>query len=94
MRYLKSLGIRTQRAYTNPAKDAEKQKKVWPHIRNQKEFQRKLDEYNTDNRESFRVYSELVAEYQVSLFSPEIKTIIPVSEKKLATAWKKLNEHC
>lgn len=93
-RYLKSLGIRTQRAYTNPAKDAEKQKKVLPHMRNQKEFQRKLDEYNTDSRESFRVYSELIAEYQVSLFSPEIKTIIPVSEKKLATAWRKLNERC
>ena len=31
MRYLKSLGIRTQRAYANPAKDAEKRKKILPH---------------------------------------------------------------
>ncbi len=92
MRYLKSLAIRTERAYTNPAKDAEKQKKVLPYIRNQKEFQGRLDDLNTDCRESFNHFSQLIAEYRVSLFSPEIKTVIPVSEKKLTTAWRKLNE--
>ena len=92
LRYLKSLGIRTQRAYANPAKDAEKQKKMVPHLRNQREYQDRLDDSNTAARERFYHYSRLVAEYQVSLFSPEIKTMIPVSEKKLAAAWKKLNE--
>ena len=44
-----------------------------------------------EGKELFSLYSHLIAEYQVSLFSPEIKTITPVSEKKLMRVWKQLN---
>ncbi|MEE4167169.1 MAG: ATP-dependent RNA helicase HrpA, partial [Desulfocapsaceae bacterium] len=92
-RYLKSLEIRTHRAYANPVKDLEKQKRIVPHINNLRNFRKQLDEFNIDLTECFLNYSFLIAEYQVSLFSPEVKTKITVSEKKLKAAWKHLNEH-
>jgi hypothetical protein len=36
----------------------------------------------------------MLAELRISLFSPELKTIISVSEKKLTQAWKELSSGC
>lgn len=91
VRYFKSLGIRAERAYANPGKDEQKQKKIEPHLRNEENFRKKSATMDDEGKELFSLYSHLIAEYQVSLFSPEIKTITPVSEKKLMRVWKQLN---
>jgi len=90
-RYFKSLGIRAERAYANPAKDEQKQNLVKKHLTNEESFQSKLKNLDDEGRELLSDYSHLIAEYQVSLFSPEIKTTTPVSEKKLMAVWKQLN---
>ena len=90
-RYFKSLGIRAERAYANPAKDEQKQKLVQAHLRNEENVKKKIETLDDDGREILSNYSLLIAEYQVSLFSPEIKTTTPVSEKKLMMLWKQLN---
>jgi hypothetical protein len=49
---------------------------------------------NEQCRTLFLTYCRLVDELRVSLFSPEIKTAIPVSEKKAAQAWKTFTQSC
>jgi len=90
-RYLKSLSIRTERAYTNPGKDQQKQKLIERYLNNEETFKEKGVYCDDEIHQLFTHYSHLVAEYQVSLFSPEIKTVTPVSEKKLQAAWRQLN---
>jgi ATP-dependent helicase HrpA len=91
VRYFKSLGIRAERAYANPGKDEQKQKQIQMHLRNEESFQKKTASLDDEGKKLFSHYSHLIAEYQVSLFSPEIKTTTPVSGKKLMKAWKELS---
>ena len=37
-------------------------------------------------------YQFMVAEFKVSLFAQELKTIIPVSAKRLEQKWQEINE--
>ncbi len=91
LRYLKSLGIRAERAYANPAKDNQKQKRYNVHLENKKRVQEKIKDLDDDGRKLYNHYSHLIAEYHVSLFSPEIRTKTAVSEKKLLMTWKQLS---
>ena len=93
-RYLKSLAIRSERAYNNPRKDLEKRKKLTAHQQNIERFTENVGELGPECREKFDNYKKMLAELRISLFSPEIKTITSVSEKKLAKAWKDLIAGC
>ena len=93
-RYLKSLAIRSERAYNNPGKDFEKRTKIEVHQQNIDQFSKKIDGLGTDCVKKFDDYKKMLAELRISLFSPEIKTVISVSEKKLAKAWKDLTAGC
>ena len=93
-RYLKGLTIRSERAYNNPGKDSEKRKKLEAHQRNIERFSESIDDLGSECLEKFDSYKKMLAELRISLFSPEIKTTISVSEKKLAKAWKDLTAGC
>jgi hypothetical protein len=54
----------------------------------------KAEAMNEQCRVLFLSYCRLVDELRVSLFSPEIKTAIAVSEKKAAQAWKTFIQSC
>ncbi|MGI9535771.1 MAG: ATP-dependent RNA helicase HrpA [Desulfocapsaceae bacterium] len=91
-RYLKSLAIRCERAYNNPKKDLEKRGKLELHQQN---VARIIDkELSPECQTRLKTYTKMLAELRISLFSPEIKTTISVSEKKLAQAWKELSSGC
>ena len=93
-RYLKSLAIRSERAYNNPGKDLEKRSKIEVHQKNIDQFATKIDGLGPECVEKFDDYKKMLAELRISLFSPEIKTVISVSEKKLVKAWKDLTAGC
>jgi ATP-dependent helicase HrpA len=93
-RYLKSLAIRSERAYHNPGKDLEKREKLKAHQHKFKSFTEKVAEPGPECQEKIDNYKKMLAELRISLFSPEIKTTISVSEKKLAAAWKDLTAGC
>lgn len=93
-RYLKSLAIRTERAYANPHKDQQKQAKILPHQENLKMLKKLVGDASDDCRERFKNYEHAVAEYRISLFSPEIKTATGVSEKKITHLWQDIRRSC
>jgi ATP-dependent helicase HrpA len=93
-RYLKSLAIRCERAYHNPGKDLDKRSRLAVHMSNIRQRAAKAEAMNEQCRALFLSYCRLVDELRVSLFSPEIKTAIAVSEKKAAQAWKTFIQSC
>ena len=93
-RYLKSLAIRCERAYNNPKKDLEKRRKLMGHQQNIERFSDIIDELSPECQAKLETYRRMLAELRISLFSPELKTIISVSEKKLTQAWKELSSGC
>lgn len=90
-RYLRCLAVRIERLHANPAKDAAKEAQIRPHLENlsristggtpSQELQVLIEEYRT-----------LIEEYRISLFSPEIKTRLVVSAKKLEQHWQAVRQ--
>ena len=94
-RYLKSLSIRSERAYHNPGKDAQKQAKLSRHQARLATLADKPTEpVDTECEELCKRYAFLVDEFHVSLFSPELKTAVNVSEKILDQLWDELRRNC
>ena len=89
-RYIKSMGIRTQRALVDFEKDRAKARDI-------KVFTDFLDELlktlspnaSDDRREAIEEFFWMIEEYKVSVFAQELKTAYPVSKKRLQ---KKLGE--
>ncbi len=89
-RYLKALRIRTERAYVSPEKDQAKEAQV-DSYRAQLEIVRKRI-FNRPTPEGIDFLEEMdrmIEELKISLFAPEIKTIFPISGKRIE---KKLQE--
>jgi len=91
-RYLKGLRIRTERAYVAPEKDAQKWRDVEPF---QSRYEEALERFGADaSGEVLRFLDEfrwMLEEYKLSLFAPEIKTLFPVSAKRLKAKWAELS---
>ncbi|MDA8165286.1 MAG: DUF3418 domain-containing protein, partial [Desulfobacteraceae bacterium] len=88
-RYLKALRIRVERAHAAPAKDDAKAALVAPH----EERLAAAAARNGSAPESTRLlaeYRQMVAEFRISLFAPEMKTAFPVSAKRLEEKWKEV----
>ncbi len=93
-RYLASLIIRVERAYADYTKEDEKKKHLHPHLINYTLLKEKEQKMSDECLKLMREYEVYINEYRVSLFSPEIGTKIPVSNKKLAKHWQKITEMC
>jgi ATP-dependent helicase HrpA len=81
-RYLKAIKIRLSKVGGQMQKDADKAKQA-------KQFEKKFWSFvsstNTDpETEAFRW---LLEEFRISLFAQQIKTRLPISEKRLEKAW-------
>jgi hypothetical protein len=64
------------------------------HQQNIERFSDKIEELSPECQAKLETYRRMLAELRISLFSPELKTIISVSEKKLTQAWKELSSGC
>ncbi len=92
-RYLQALSIRIERARHNPGKDAIKNQRLTAAMTNLAA----LDTLACCSRECKEVvdqYRILVEEFRVSVFAPELKTRIPVSEKRLKKLWRQIEDLC
>jgi len=86
-RQLQSLLIRLERFHANPAKDGQKSAQLQPYLEKLHQIMDKKDELPEEADEQLLRFQDLVNEYRISLFSPEIKTRTPVSPKKLDQQW-------
>ncbi|MGB3212568.1 MAG: ATP-dependent RNA helicase HrpA [Desulforhopalus sp.] len=82
-RQLQSLTIRLDRFQSNPGKDDQKAEQVRPYLETLQRFVGKKNELSDEALEQVFRYRDLVNEFKISIFSPEIKTLEPVSPKKL-----------
>ncbi len=93
LRYLKSLVIRLNRAHANPLKDQKKHDSIDHHLQ-QLDSLVKMNHLSAECAQYAQNYQQMIQEMKISLFSPEIKTRIPVSEKKLAQYWLEIKANC
>ncbi|MBU1565382.1 MAG: ATP-dependent RNA helicase HrpA [Proteobacteria bacterium] len=87
-RQLQCLLIRIERFYVNPTKDTQKAAPLTRHLHNLVQLAAKKDEFSQEALKLAETYKAMVNEYRIALFSPEIKTRQPISEKKLEEQWK------
>ncbi len=93
-RFLKGLIIRIDRASHNLIRDREKQRPFLPHLGNSENYARAATDADSSCRTAYRRYRFLVAEFGISLFSPELKTSEKVSEKIIDRAWQEVLSVC
>ncbi len=93
-RQLQSLSIRLERFYTNPGKDRQKEEQLLPYLTNLEKLMAKRGELSEEGLAAVYRFREMVNDYRISLFSPEIKTRQPVSTKKLNEEWQSTLTKC
>jgi ATP-dependent helicase HrpA len=93
-RQLQSLLIRIERFQANPAKDSLKAAPLAKHLRNLAHLAAKSEDLSKEALEYANTYKMMVNEYRIALFSPEIKTRLPISEKKLEEQWRLTLTRC
>jgi ATP-dependent helicase HrpA len=92
IRYCKALQIRIERAYVSPEKDKMKAAELAPHVD-------KLHRFTPKNpsptcRVLLQEYNMMLEEYKISLFAQEIKTLFPISGKRLEKKWEEVLSTC
>ena len=92
-RYLQALRLRIERAEYDPAKDDQKAKRL-----REPEARLALTTRFTNPTPvclaCLEEYHELLEEFQVSLFAPELGTALPVSEQRLLRKWQEVEAVC
>jgi ATP-dependent helicase HrpA len=87
-RQLQCLSIRLERYYANPAKDNQKHAQIRPYLDNLRKFSEKQEELSEEGLEMMNRYRQMIDEFRISLFAPELKTRQKVSPKKLDQLWR------
>lgn len=83
-RYIKALEIRSQRSVANFDKDQIKARQLVTFVQRLGELLKELTSLSSEEkRKAVEEYFWLLEEYKVSLFAQELKTVVPVSKKRL-----------
>jgi ATP-dependent helicase HrpA len=93
-RYLRGLIVRIERAYADSSKERGKNEKLRPHLQNYGILRQRKTELTDECAALLKEYELMINEFRIALFSPEIRTRIPVSEKKLERHWQRIREAC
>lgn len=93
-RQLQCLQIRLDRFIANPAKDAEKQLQLEPYVKKQIELEKQDVSMSDEAKLQLALYKKMVNEFRISIFSPELKTKMSVSPKKLDQQWSETLTKC
>jgi ATP-dependent helicase HrpA len=88
-RYLKAARLRIERLQQDPAKDRARDAEIAPHWR---AYTARADDPRYRDAESPELerFRWLLEEWRVSLFAQELRTVEPVSAKKIAEQWAKV----
>jgi ATP-dependent helicase HrpA len=89
-RDMKALIIRIERAHADPAKDSLKAVQLLPHLENLQKISTRAGDLSPEYRLRLKQYREMIADFRLILFAPEIKGTIQVSAKKLSRHWQEL----
>ena len=92
IRYCQALQIRIERAYVSPEKDRLKAEQLAPHADKLKKI--KPRDASPACLELLQEYRNMLAEYKISLFAQEIKTLYTVSAKRLEKKWQEILSSC
>ncbi|MCI5224099.1 MAG: DUF3418 domain-containing protein, partial [Candidatus Electrothrix sp. AR4] len=101
--YLQALAKRIERAEHGPLKDTQKAQRIQPALDRLRQFTggpiggkncEKSERWSAPCREEMFAYRRMVEEFRVSVFAPEIKTAMPVSEKRLKQQWQRVVDSC
>ncbi|MCL7489025.1 MAG: ATP-dependent RNA helicase HrpA [Desulfobulbaceae bacterium] len=92
-RYLKALEIRVDRAQHSLSKDTAKARQVAAVADRLKSIAATPDR-SADCLRCLAEYREMVEEFRVSVFAPELGTAFPVSEKRLKKKWQEAENIC
>ncbi len=87
-RQLQCLMIRLERFNANPGKDTQKADQLEPYLNKLHQLLAKKEELSEEAFELVARFEDLVNEYRIALFSPEIKTREAISPKKLDQQWR------
>ncbi len=83
-RYLRGLGIRVERAYVAPEKDRAKEAQFDVYRAELDEIRKRILSRPTQEWLDFiEDVGQMVEEFKISLFAPEIKTLFPISGKRI-----------
>jgi ATP-dependent helicase HrpA len=83
-RYLKALKIRAERAYASPEKDRAKEAQIEVYRLELDEVRKRvLSRPTQEGLEFIEDVAQMVEELRISLFAPEIKTLFPISGKRI-----------
>ena len=87
-RQLQSLIVRLDRFQANPGKDSQKAEQLLPYLQKLHQLMQKREGLSGEALEQMFRFRDLVNEYRISIFSPELKTRKPISPKKLDQQWR------
>ncbi len=92
-RYLQALALRIERADHSPLKDSKKAERLQTPVNRLQQ----LAHFNNPSpvcRACQQEYRELLEEFRVSIFAPELGTAQPVSEQRLLQKWQEIEDVC
>jgi len=90
-RYLKALKIRAERAYVAPEKDRAKEAQIAACLFEFDEARKRvLSRPSQEGLEFIEEVSQMIEELRISLFAPEIKTLFPISGKRIEKMLQRL----
>jgi len=90
-RYLKAIEKRLEKIQVNPARDRKARIEIaslWTDYKKRAEILHQQQRHS-DQLEDYRW---MIEEYRISLFAQEIKTLMPVSAKRLKKAWSEISD--
>ena len=90
-RYLQAIDKRLDKIQDNPDRDRKSRLEV-ANLWSDYKKRATLLENNNQHSDQLEEYRWLLEEYRISLFAQEIKTIAPVSAKRLRTAWNNISD--
>lgn len=93
-KYIQGVSIRLDRFYANPAKDAQKSAQLKPYLLELEDLLTKKKEYAREAQQEIETFRQMVCDFMLSLFSPEIKGSGSVSPKKLTSQLNKTKALC
>ncbi|MGQ9499857.1 MAG: ATP-dependent RNA helicase HrpA [Dissulfurimicrobium sp.] len=94
VRQLKAVAIRAERAYADPIKDSIKSERLRPYINRLLKAKGLVKNGGHEELlDHVSRFESLVNEYRIAIFAPELKTLIPVSPKRLDDVWREIEMH-
>ncbi len=89
--YLKAICVRMERKILNPAKDASRAEQLAVHQQRLISFQN-MDYLTSEQRQIGKEFHSMIEEFKISLFAQELKTVFPISAKRLEKKWREMKE--